>query len=58
MASKYKNESSSIYIDGTDVPKNKFNLTNSTQIRYAIDCVQYADESGFEKTILNGLNKI
>ena len=32
MASKYKNEASSIYNDGTDVPKNKFNLTNSTQI--------------------------
>ena len=32
MASKYKNEISSIYIDGTDVPKNKFNLTNSIQI--------------------------
>ena len=32
MASKYKNEASSIYIDGTDVPKNKFNLTNSIQI--------------------------
>lgn len=32
MASKYKNEASSIYINGTDVPKNKFNLTNSTQI--------------------------
>jgi len=32
MASKYKNEVSSIYINGTDVPKNKFNLTNSIQI--------------------------
>lgn len=32
MASKYKNEASSIYKNGTDVPKNKFNLTNSTQI--------------------------
>ena len=32
MASKYKNEVSSIYIDGTDIPKNKINLINSTQI--------------------------
>ena len=32
MASKYKNEVSSIYIEGTDVPKNRFNLTNSIQI--------------------------
>lgn len=32
MASKYKNEASSIYIEGTDVPKNKLNLTNSIQI--------------------------
>jgi len=32
MASKYKNKVSSIYIDGTDVPKNKINLTNSIQI--------------------------
>ena len=32
MASKYKNEISSIYINGSDVPKNKFDLTNSIQI--------------------------
>lgn len=32
MASKYKVQSSSIYIDGTDVPKNKLNIKDSTQI--------------------------
>ena len=32
MASKYKNEASSIYIEGTDIPKNKLNLINSIQI--------------------------
>ena len=33
-------------------------VTPKEYIGYAIDCVQYADESGFEKIILNGLNKI
>ena len=32
-------------------------VTPKQYISYAIDCVQYADESGFEKIILNGLNK-
>ena len=33
-------------------------VTPKEYINCAIDCVQYADESGFEKIILNGLNKI
>ena len=33
-------------------------ITPKEYISAAIECVQYADESGFEKIILNGLNKI
>ncbi|MBU3015049.1 Fic family protein [Poseidonibacter lekithochrous] len=33
-------------------------VTPKEYINCAIECVQYADESGFEKIILNGLNKI
>lgn len=33
-------------------------VTPKQYIDSAIECVQYADESGFEKIILNGLNKI
>ena len=32
MASKYQLESSSIYIDGTDVPHNKLGITNSEEL--------------------------
>lgn len=32
-------------------------VTPDLYIEKAIECVQYADESGFEKIILNGLNK-
>lgn len=32
MASKYKVQSSEVYIKNTDVPKNKLNITNSVQI--------------------------
>ena len=33
-------------------------VTPKHYINCAIECVQFADESGFEKIILNGLNKI
>ncbi len=33
-------------------------VTPKQYIDYAIECVQYADETGFEKIILNGLTKI
>lgn len=35
-----------------------FTVTPKQYIDSAIECVQYADESGFEKIILNGLNKL
>jgi cell filamentation protein len=33
-------------------------VTPKQYIDWAIECVQYADESGFEKIILNGLHKL
>lgn len=71
--SKYQLQKSSIYYPDTDVPVNKIgikdrekvhliekNLLDSSKeyIDASIQCVQFADASDMEHTILNGLQKI
>jgi cell filamentation protein len=59
MASKYRLESSDIYLPGTDVPKNRAGITETESLheveRELIDCVQLADCSKLETIILKGL---
>ena len=67
MASKYNVKNSSIYIDGSDVPKNKFNLRNSEQIHeierelidesYLIFFDELDENTLFDETYFKDLHK-
>jgi hypothetical protein len=60
--SKYRLSHSSIYIEGSDVPKNKFGITckfidNGAYIEASIECVQYADSSRLNRIVFEGLSR-